>query len=116
MKNIFLVVMFLVLVMYRIIIIKLKSNVVASESEDFDLSVASYKPIIKSGDYRLVLTDLGTEKEATLKTVNRYRNEPLTDIEVGDEATRGLDIYTLEDLLYELKYIGANGEILKNEE
>lgn len=83
------------------------------DDDEFDLSVPSYAPKVKEGNYKVKLTAIGTHEEATLKTINRYANNLVTDIQLDMIIANQVDIYTAEDIVYELNYIGADGEILE---
>lgn len=115
MKTFLLTVVFIIIVGYILILRKLKADARAYDNVDFDLSVASYKPQIKAGNYKMVLTELGADHDATLKTINRYRVDPLDLLEKNSVVVSNISIYTAEDLLFELNYIGADGEIIQAE-
>lgn len=115
MKTFLFAITLIIIIGYILMMRKLKQNVRALDDVDFNLSVASYKPNIKPGNYMLVITNLGADHQSTLATVNRFRTEPLDTVAVGDIATSGLNIYACEDLLYELQYIGADGNIIEME-
>lgn len=103
---------FTIIVMYTIFMVLLKRRIRANAGDQFDLSVATFKPRINSGSYSIKLTHIGTDYDACLKTVNRYTKENLQTIEVNQIVVANISVYTAEDLIYELKYIGADGEIV----
>lgn len=111
MKNFLFILILIIIISYILMMRKLKKSVKELDDVDFNLSVASYTPNIKAGNYQLTITALGADYESTLKTVNRFREEPLSAIAVGEVATSGLNVYSCEDLLFELNYIGADGRI-----
>lgn len=115
MQTFLLVITLVIIIGYILMMRKLKQNVRAMDEVDFNLSVASYKPNLKPGNYQVTVTNLGADYQSTLATVNRFRAEPLAAIAVGEIATSGLNIYSCEDLLYELQYIGADGNITEME-
>lgn len=111
-KWIALVVVIVIVVMNRLIIYSAKKDIRSMEDIDFDLSVASYKPKITEGKTKVKLLNIGADKEATLATINRYNKEADESIAVGDIILENVGVYTAEDLIYELKYIGADAEII----
>lgn len=113
MKTFLMTIVFLIIIIYIIVMRKLKADVQALGNEDFDLSVASYKPKITAGNYKVIITVLGADMESTIKTINRYREQPVTNITVNTEVVSDVSIYTAEDLVYELQYIGADADIIE---
>lgn len=112
MKTILLTIVFIIILIYILVMRKLKADVRALDDVDFDLSVATFKPRIKAGNYKVILTNLGADHESTLKTINRYRTHPLETLTINMEVATNLDVYTAEDLLFELTYIGADGDVI----
>lgn len=115
MENFLFAIVLTIIIVYILVMRKLKSDVKQMEDVDFNLSVASYEPKIKPGSNKLIITSLGADYESTLKTINRYRETPLDAVKVGDQVVSSLNIYSAEDLLYELKYIGADGKIIEED-
>lgn len=97
---------------YFVKLMRLKNSEFANKP--VDLSVATFKPQIKSGNSNIKLLNLGPDKEATLKTVNRYLEEKLENVEENQLIMTNLNIYSAEDLIDELKYIGADAIIIEN--
>ncbi len=104
-------VLFLIVIGYVLMMRRLKQNVAELDDAPFNLSVASYKPNLKPGKYQVVITAIGADPESTLATVNRFRSEPLSELVVGLVVASNLDVYSCEDLIFELKYIGADGNV-----
>lgn len=115
MEKILLAAVFIIVIGYILLMQKLKKNARKYGDSEFNLSVASYTPKIKSGEYCVRLLALGADPESTHKTVNRYASPQLEEIAIGMVVVKDIDIYTAEDLIYELQYIGADGEVFKGE-
>lgn len=115
MENLLLAVIFIIIIGYILLMQKLKKNARKYGDSEFNLSVASYTPKIKSGEFSVRLLALGADPESTHKTINRYAKPQLDEVVIGMIVVKNIDIYTAEDLIYELQYIGADGEVLKGE-
>lgn len=109
-KLIILIVLITILSTHFLLIRSAKKNLRALDDVDFNLSVASYPPRIKSGENGVMITSLGAEPEATLATVKRY-NPKISELAVNQVVIDNVNIYTAEDLIYELQYIGADGVV-----
>ncbi len=110
-RYLILAIILVIIIGHQLLIRSAKKNIRALDDVDFNLSVASYKPKISPGACSLKLTALGADPESTLATVNRYNLENFEEVRVGDIVLTAVSIYTAEDLLFELNYIGADGEI-----
>ncbi len=112
-KYLILGIILIIIISHQLLIRSARKNIRELDDVDFNLSVASYTPRIKDGNTSVKLTALGADIDSTLATVNRYANPSLETIEIGDIVLTGVSIYTAEDLLFELNYIGADGEIIE---
>lgn len=115
MEKIAFAVVFLIIISYILLMQKLKKDARKYGQADFNLSVASYAPKIKAGQFKVKLLALGADYQSTLKTVNRYAEPKHQEVTVNMIVLTDVDIYTAEDLIYELKYIGADGEVVRGE-
>ncbi len=96
---------------YLLYMYAMRKIVKKQNQEPVDLSVPTYKPRIKQGMNNVILTKIGKDHDATLAIVNRYAPSPRAFIIEGEVILADVDVYTAEDLLDELRYIGSDGEI-----
>lgn len=107
-KIIILIILISIISTHFLLMRSARKNLRELDDVDFNLSVASYTPRIKSGENGVKITNLGAEPESTLATVRRY-NPQITELAVDQIVLENVNIYTAEDLIYELQYIGADG-------
>ncbi len=102
----------IITVMYFIMLLRIKANANKYNAQQFNLSVPSYQPVKKAGKYSVRLESSGPDPKATLQIINRFREQPLMHLIVGEIVADNLNIYTAEDLVEELAYIGAISEVV----
>lgn len=110
-QKIALALMIFIVGQYLVYMYAMKKIVRKQDQEPVDLSVPTYKPRIKQGLNDVVLTKIGKDYDSTLAIVNRYAPSPRAFIVEGEVILSDVDVYTAEDLLDELRYIGSDGEI-----
>ncbi len=115
MRLIILIIMIIVIVSYAIFMKQARKMAREVDDSKYDTTVASYKPRIKFGQYNVKIETIGNEYKAVIKTINRYRSEAIDDVKNEQVVVENIDIYTAEDLVSELKYIGCLAIIINNQ-
>lgn len=110
-KIIILAILVVIITTHFLIIRSAKKNISSLGDTDFNLSVASYTPRIKPGTSKVQLLSIGAEANAVLLTIKRY-NPQIQIIAEDQIVLEDANIYTAEDLVYELRYIGADAIVL----
>ncbi len=104
-----------IVIAYIIIQFKIRSyaNKQLSEYENIDTTVASYKPIVKPGDYKLIVTNIGAQKDTANKIISRYEGIKVEKQAEHTTVLQNVWVYTAEDCLAELEEVGVTAYITK---